>query len=65
MFWGPYKDEWKDRKGNADNRDCAIAKRLGLTTAIVSGYTDRICKLHFDRVEYTHDLLKKIRKHEE
>lgn len=51
MFFGPYKEEWKDKKGIVDNSDSAIAKRMKLSTFIVNYATAKICKEHFDRIE--------------
>ena len=42
MFFGPYLDEWRDSKGLVDNSDEAIANRLGLARATVSGYITRV-----------------------
>ena len=38
MFFGKYKDEWKDENGIVDNTDDTIAKRLGLLNITVSRF---------------------------
>lgn len=50
MFFGPYKPEWKNEKGIVDNRDCEIAKRMGIETGVVSAYTEKIASIHFTSV---------------
>ena len=62
MFWGPYKPEWKDKKGRAENGDGAIARRLGLKETVVSIYTDRISKDHFNRIKEERNLPKTSKK---
>lgn len=49
MFWGPYKEEWKDNKGVVDNRDSTIAKRLGLPRNIVEAFISNNVKTHFEK----------------
>lgn len=51
MFFGPYLDEWKTKKGIVDNSDPTIAKRLGLSVNAVSAETSKICKDHFKMIE--------------
>jgi len=50
MFFGPYKKEWKDKKGIVDNTDSTIAKRMKLETSVVANVITRICKAHFKKV---------------
>lgn len=50
MFWGPYRPEWKNRKGLVENGDETIGKRLSIKTVIVSRYTELLCAEHFARI---------------
>ena len=54
MFFGPYKPEWKDKKGIVDNSDSAIAKRMKLPVHVVSNSISRICNDHFDEIARLH-----------
>lgn len=56
MFWGPYKPEWKDKKGRVENGDGIISRRLGVKECNVSTYTDKISQAHFRRIEEERDL---------
>ena len=47
MFWGPYKEEWKDKEGVVDNSDRAIANRLGMDFRVVGAFTARDTIKHF------------------
>lgn len=55
MFFGPFKDEWRDRGGLVDNSDIAIANRLNLSLQQVSGYIALILEKHFIRVRELRD----------
>ena len=50
QFFGPYKNEWRDKNGIVDNSDTKIAKRLGLDTDRVSDYTSLILKNHINNL---------------
>lgn len=56
MFFGPYKDEWKNKNGIVDNSDTAIGKRLGFEAYLISSYTTKICKDHFEKIAKLHRL---------
>lgn len=51
MFWGPYKDAWRDEKGLVDNTDETIANRLNLSLSAVKKYTAKSVDKHFKGIE--------------
>lgn len=52
MLFGPYEDAWRDSKGQVDNNDKTIAKRLGIDNwQQVALYTDKLVRAHFKRVQ--------------
>lgn len=50
MFFGPYKDEWRDFNGIVDNTDETIAMRVGLAVGTTSHVISRLCKKHWNKV---------------
>ena len=38
MFYGPYKNHWRDKNGVVDNSDSTIAKRMNVKTATVAQF---------------------------
>ena len=50
MFFGPFKDEWRDEKGFVDNRDDVIAKRLGVSLKAVSHQIEFQLNSHFSKL---------------
>ena len=50
MFFGPYKQEWKDEKGFVDNTDATIARRLKVSERVVCSFINKIVKEHFRQV---------------
>jgi len=58
MFWGPYKDSWKEN-GIVDNSDCTIAKRLNVKTVTVSQFL--ISNLTKKIVKFNENLNKEVK----
>lgn len=49
MFFGPYKEEWKDSKGIVDNHDITISKRLKMPKDTVCNYITERLNNHFKK----------------
>ena len=50
MFFGPYKEEWRDANGIVDNKDTTIAERTGLSYKSVLNYIAMRLKDHMCEV---------------
>jgi hypothetical protein len=50
MLFGPYEDEWYDENGIVDNTDVTIARRLNISRVSVAAYTNRLCHMHFNKI---------------
>lgn len=51
MFFGPYKDEWRDANGIVENADSDISKRLNIPKYAVIKYLILACNEYFKELD--------------
>ena len=54
MFFGPYKDEWKDGNGIVQNSDRDIAERLNIPITVVAQFIIARLDKHFYNLDSKH-----------